>query len=450
MYAIALLAALATSAAAVPFAGDHGHKHARFHSAHTGGWVVPTGTGAPYPTTNATGFFGASTGSPVSADYSPVVAATDVAADSATTCTNQSTVYVTSTNRVTVTLTSSYAEVSPVSGSGSASSTALASTVSESVSSTSLASTMSGSGSSTASVTSSLDLQNKAYGGGQGKSSSADAVSTSTSTSASVTPIASVVADVAVDAYSTTSSSAAASSSSSSSSGKRGVAYNDATLASIFESSSEVTWGYNWGQSSSGLSSSFKYVPMLWGTSSTFTSDWSAAASSAISSGSTHLMGFNEPDLSTQSDLTPAAAATAWKTYMEPFAGQAKLGAPAVTNGAGSMGLDWLAAFLEECSDCTIDFVSIHWYDSASNTAYFQEHVANATSVAGNLPVWVTEFGCTSGTDDEISSFLETVMPWMDSQSYVEAYSYFMVSDGLLISGDSLTSYGSTYASYTS
>lgn len=72
-------------------------------------------------------------------------------------------------------------------------------------------------------------------------------------------------------------------------------------------------------------------------------------------------MSFNEPDDSSQSDLTPEAAAAAYKTYMQPYAGKAKLGAPAVTNGGGSMGLDWLAAFLDACDGCTIDFVAIHW-----------------------------------------------------------------------------------------
>ncbi|KAF1356487.1 glycosyl hydrolase catalytic core-domain-containing protein [Delphinella strobiligena] len=275
-------------------------------------------------------------------------------------------------------------------------------------------------------------------------STEAPATTSSTSTSIYVAPTSSSVV------VSSTTSSSVASQSSTSSSGKRGIAYNDATLAALFEGNSEVTWGYNWGSSSSGLSRSFNYVPLLWGTADTFTSGWDDAVTTALAAGSTHLMSFNEPDDSSQSDLTPEAAAAAYKTYMQPYAGKAKLGAPAVTNGGGSMGLDWLAAFLDACDGCTIDFVAIHWYDSYSNTAYFQDQVQNASSISGNLPVWVTEFGTTDGTDAEISTFLETVMPWMDEQDYVEAYSYFMASDGLLVSGTELSSYGSTFATYTS
>ena len=65
----------------------------------------------------------------------------------------------------------------------------------------------------------------------------------------------------------------------------------------------------------------------------------------------------------------------------------------------------------------------------------------NATDVAGGKPVFLTEFGA-SGSDDQISTFLEDVMPWMDGQDFVQGYAYFMVSDGLLNSGSSTSSYG--------
>jgi hypothetical protein len=62
--------------------------------------------------------------------------------------------------------------------------------------------------------------------------------------------------------------------------------------------------------------------------------------------------------------------------------------------------------------------------------------------------VWLTEFGAT-GTDDEVNTFLETVLPWLDTQPYVERYAYFMASEGKLITGGSLSTYGKTYASFT-
>lgn len=275
---------------------------------------------------------------------------------------------------------------------------------------------------------------------------------TSTEEAATTSTMAPYSAPNKAPVYSATSSSAAATSSSpssysgGSSNGKRGVAYNDASLTECFLDSPSIGWGYNWGSSSSGLDSSLKFIPQLWGPTSDFTNSWSDNAQSAIDSGSTHLFSFNEPDLSSQCNLSPQEAAEGYKTYMEPFAGKAKLCAPSVTNGGGSMGLNWLSDFMDACSDCTIDCVNIHWYDSAENTEYFKDHVKNATDISGGKQVFVSEFGAT-GSDDQISSFLEEVMPWMDGQDSIGGYAYFMVSDGKLVSGGEPSSYGKTYAS---
>ncbi|KAF2457532.1 hypothetical protein BDY21DRAFT_285796, partial [Lineolata rhizophorae] len=232
----------------------------------------------------------------------------------------------------------------------------------------------------------------------------------------------------------------------SSGNGKRGLAYNDVALTGAFDGSSEISWAYNWASSGPGLSSNFEFVPMLWGLRDEFTSAWEDAANSALESGSSCLLAFNEPDHEEQANLAPSAAADGYRQYMSPFAGAAQLGTPAVTNGADGMGLDWLASFMDACSDCPIDFAVIHWYDAASNTEYFKNHVTEAHELTG-LPVWVTEFGA-SGSEAEQAQFLEEVMAWMDGQDFVERYSYFMVSEGNLVSGDALTEVGDIFSSY--
>lgn len=273
---------------------------------------------------------------------------------------------------------------------------------------------------------------------------------TSSAPASSTTSYASSSA-AASSAWPASSSTSSSSSSSSSSgwSGKRGLAYNDASLCDSFIGASDVSWAYNWASSSSGLSSEINYIPLLWGTSSDFTDSWNTNAKSAIAAGAEYIFSFNEPDDSSQANLSPSDAAAAYLQYIEPFAGQAKLCAPSVTNGGGSMGLDWLNAFLTECSTCTIDCINIHWYDTYQNADYFKTQVNNATAIGGGKPVFVSEFGCTDGSDSEISGFLEDVMPWMDANSNVTGYAYFMVSDGLLVSGTAPSSYGETYLSYS-
>ncbi|KAF7874713.1 uncharacterized protein EAF02_008690 [Botrytis sinoallii] len=278
----------------------------------------------------------------------------------------------------------------------------------------------------------------------------AAAVFVQTSAKAAATSTKAAATTLATSAKASSAAAAASLSSyaSSSSGGKRGVAYNTADYVKQFTGSSKVAWAYNWGSSSDGLSASgIEFVPLLWGLKSTFTGAWSAAASSAIASGSTHLMSFNEPDLSTQANIGASDAAAGYKTYMQPFAGKAKLGAPAVTNGASPMGLTWLKSFLSSCSDCTIDFVCIHWYDSASNVAYFKQYVQDAYTAGGNRPLWITEFQA-SGSTDEQNAFMKEVLPWLDASTMVDRYAWFMAdtaAGGLMSSTSALSTLGNTF-----
>ncbi len=268
---------------------------------------------------------------------------------------------------------------------------------------------------------------------------------TTTEAPVSVAPttLATVVSSAAPAQTSTASSSSGTTSGS-----KRGLAYNDASLLSGFTSSSQISWAYNWGSSTASIPSEFEYVPLLWGLASGFTNNWIEAAEAAIKAGSKHLMSFNEPDLDTQSNLSPEAAAAGYQQYLStPFAGKALLGSPAVTNGGGSMGLTWLASFLAACTGCQIDFVPIHWYNGGDASA-FMDYIDQAFITSQGRPLWITEFQG-SGDASEQNSFLEAVIPQLDASDKVARYAYFMASDGnLLSSGSTLSTLGETFASY--
>lgn len=266
---------------------------------------------------------------------------------------------------------------------------------------------------------------------------------------AATTPAASSTYVASSAAASTT-----AAASSSSSGNKRGAAYNTASLISpLLGDGTKLSWAYNWGSSSDGLSdvsSDLEYVPMLWGTGSDHTSYWSENAQAAIDAGSTHLVSFNEPDNSGQANLTPAEAATGHQTYMNPFASKAKIGAPAITNSnIEGESTSWLSSWIESCGDsCSFDFCPAHWYNTIDAGADdLLDFVAKVYETCGK-PVWITEFEPTTGTDEEKAAFLSTVQEAFDSDeySYVERYSYFMVSDGNLVSGGSASTFGNTFA----
>ena len=243
-------------------------------------------------------------------------------------------------------------------------------------------------------------------------------------------------------------SASSAPSSGGTSGGKKGLSYNVASLTNAF-SGDGVTWAYNWGSSSGGtILSGAEYVPMLWGPGET--SGWSSAAQAAISSGSTHVLSFNEPDLSTQSNMTPQQAAQLHIANMGNL-GSVQVGSPAVTNGGGTnppMGTNWLSEFFQACGgQCKVDFVAFHYYADTDLTT-FQNYVTNMISVAqqNNVnEVWLTEFAAT-GSDSDVASFISSATSWLDQQSAVARYAYFMCGDGTLLSGSSLSTIGQAYA----
>jgi len=228
---------------------------------------------------------------------------------------------------------------------------------------------------------------------------------------------------------------------------KKGLSFNDASLTRDFNSG-QVSWAYNWDSAYSGsLPSGVTFFPMLWSADSSHTSAWSSHANAAIASGATHLLGFNEPDLSSQANMSPAAAASAWKTYMEPFNGRATLVSPAITNGAPpSMGTGWLDSFLSACNGCHIGAIAIHIYDSATNLGYYESYISGIASKYGK-PVMVTEFGA-SGTSAQQVTFLDQLDPYLNGLSGVSHYAYFGDFVGDLVNSDgSLTAVGQAYVS---
>ena len=144
------------------------------------------------------------------------------------------------------------------------------------------------------------------------------------------------------------------------------------------ENGSDLTWYYNYGPDASPAyanrtQADFEFVPMLWSPQTTFLSD----IKSQISGGRniTHVMTYNEPDGTTStggSQVDPSTAAANWISQVEPLRKLGvKTGAPAVTGSPG--GFTWLTSFFDACAskgtNCTADFIPIHWYGNFEGLA---------------------------------------------------------------------------------
>lgn len=144
------------------------------------------------------------------------------------------------------------------------------------------------------------------------------------------------------------------------------------------ENNSDLTWYYNYGPTASAAYSNrtqeeFEFVPMLWSPSTTFLS----SVQSMIKSGTniSHVLTYNEPDGTAStggSNIEPTVAAANFISQVQPLSKLGvKLGAPAVTGSPG--GFTWLAGFFDACAsqgtNCTVDFIPIHWYGNFAGLA---------------------------------------------------------------------------------
>ncbi|RDL30105.1 uncharacterized protein BP5553_10383 [Venustampulla echinocandica] len=221
--------------------------------------------------------------------------------------------------------------------------------------------------------------------------------------------------------------------------GKRGVPFNDPPTWIQCWGGSKVSWAHNWGsRMPDGFPGNLEFIPMLWGLDGAHVDGWVNNANNALSRGSGHLIAFNEPDACDwgQSCISPKDAADGYRQHMAPFRGRASLGSPAITNR--DQNLTWLKDFMRLCSDCPIDFITVHWYDHANNFAYFTWYMNQVHSISGGRYIWITEFNA-AGTTDEQINFLNQALPWLDSTIWIQSYAWFWTDP--LFQGGSLVNW---------
>jgi len=202
------------------------------------------------------------------------------------------------------------------------------------------------------------------------------------------------------------------------------------------ESGSDLTWYYNYGASPSPAyanrtQSDFEFVPQLWGApSSPSDTTFLTTVKNLISAGTniSHVMTFNEPDGTSStggSQVDPAVAAQSWIQEIVPLQKMGvRAGAPAVTGSPG--GFTWLSSFFDACgsqgTNCTVDFIPIHWYGNFEGLA---SHIGQVVGTYPNTSIWITEYALDNATLSDTQSFFNESAEYFDRLDYVERYSYF-------------------------
>ncbi|KAJ7698254.1 glycosyl hydrolase catalytic core-domain-containing protein [Mycena rosella] len=205
----------------------------------------------------------------------------------------------------------------------------------------------------------------------------------------------------------------------------RGLAWaTNNNFAPVIGSKPMVNWYHHWEDGPvPQMPAKNEYVPMFWGTSKW--DKWSSRKAEMAKNTPKHLLGFNEPDISSQANMSPADAAGVWMSEIHPYAAKGvQLGSPAV-----AWNLDWTAQFLAELKKRGghVDFITVHWYGSYQDLAKFKAFVTSAHTRFG-YHIWVTELGVTSGsnpTTQQTKNFMMNAFSWMDSTGFVDRASWF-------------------------
>jgi hypothetical protein len=193
---------------------------------------------------------------------------------------------------------------------------------------------------------------------------------------------------------------------------------------------SGASWYYNWGSAPSGIAApGVSYVPMIWGAADVTT----ATLDQARQEGSV-LLGFNEPDLSSQSNMSVQQALDLWPKLM---ATGMTLGSPAVSSGAATPG-GWLDQFMQgaKARGYRVNFITVHWYggnfETAAAVSELQQYL-QAIYDRYHLPIWVTEFALTnfSGAtptfpaQSQQAEFLTAAASMLAGLPYIQRYAWF-------------------------
>ncbi len=195
---------------------------------------------------------------------------------------------------------------------------------------------------------------------------------------------------------------------------KKGCAGANADAIKTFGAS----WYYTWGTGSGGITGT-EFVPMIKhgrdiGQISTVQSMANIKA----------VLGFNEPERTSQGDTSITEAIKLWPKLVELAAAKnIRIGSPAPSSDGG--GMAWLTEFMRRAKKekLRVDFIAIHWYrskDPGAFATWLKELDRN-----WRLPIWLTEFNGWSGPEKDHYEFLKSALKTLERSKSVERYAYF-------------------------
>jgi hypothetical protein len=215
---------------------------------------------------------------------------------------------------------------------------------------------------------------------------------------------------------------------------KRGVASakylssNPSVLARL-----HTSWAYDWSWEAPPRGAGVEWVPMIWGGGSVTTASIASLTDDRRSGRARVLLGFNEPDSGSQSNITPERAAALWPRLQSTGL---RLGSPApAVPGDG-----WLGRFMAiaRARRLRVDFIALHYYQDFTDPHAVDELRAELTAIHRRFgkPIWITEIGAIDirawgehmhalPTGALANSYMRKLLAMLDQLSFVQRYAWF-------------------------
>lgn len=215
---------------------------------------------------------------------------------------------------------------------------------------------------------------------------------------------------------------------------KRGVASsrylasNPAVLSGL-----GARWAYDWSATGPRATGGPQWVPMLWGSGSVTPAVVASLQAARRSGRARELLGFNEPDSPSQSNMTPGRAIALWP-QLERTGLRLGSPAPAVpTDG-------WLARFmaLARTRHLRVDFIALHYYQDFTNPNSVPELRRQLVTIHEDYhkPIWITEIGAIdirswnepmmrTPTAALAAGYMRQLFAMLDGLPFVERYAWF-------------------------
>jgi hypothetical protein len=194
-----------------------------------------------------------------------------------------------------------------------------------------------------------------------------------------------------------------------------------------------ISWYYDWTPDNGnykGYTGNAIYVPEF----------WNASLIMPVSGNFPWIFTFNEPDVSNQSDMTVAQAIAVWPEVEADSDGK-MIGAPNVAGDLVASDGAWLATFMSDVNSdgYAVNFLALHAYPDGNETttaaqvSSFENYITGVHNLYPSYPVVVSEFALANRTtwnganitEAEQVAFMDNVIPWMESQSWIIGYSWY-------------------------